>query len=76
MSEVKNSAPLKILIVGGHPADVFDNAGGTLLNHVQQGDTVKALVMTHGMRQHDVVISEKIESKKEVLIVFLTVKKM
>jgi len=32
--------PLRLLSVGGHPADAFDSAGGTLAHHVQRGDLV------------------------------------
>jgi LmbE family N-acetylglucosaminyl deacetylase len=41
------------MIVGGHPADAFDNAGGTLSHHAERGDRVTAVVMTHGVRSHD-----------------------
>lgn len=51
---------LSILIVGGHPADAFDNAGGTLCHHAERGDRVTALVLTQGVRIHDVVISEQL----------------
>ncbi len=49
---------LKILVVGGHPADVFDHCGGTLAHHVKNGDHVTALALTQGLRIHDAVISE------------------
>jgi LmbE family N-acetylglucosaminyl deacetylase len=57
---------LNILIVGGHPADVFDSAGGTLYRHVQRGDHVTALVLTHGARVHDVVISEEMRKQERI----------
>ena len=57
---------LRILVVGGHPADVFDNAGGTLLRHTRRGDEVTALVLTHGARVHDEVIAE-IREKEQML---------
>lgn len=50
---------LTILVVGGHPADVFDHCGGTLAHHVAQGDRVVCLALTQGLRIHDIVISEK-----------------
>jgi len=50
---------LTILVVGGHPADVFDHCGGTMAHHVAQGDTVVCLALTQGLRIHDIVISEK-----------------
>jgi LmbE family N-acetylglucosaminyl deacetylase len=49
---------LNILVVGGHPADVFDHCGGTLAHHAAKGDHVTAVALTQGLRIHDVVISE------------------
>lgn len=49
---------LRILVVGGHPADVFDHCGGTLAHHVQNGDHVTCLALTQGLRIHDIVVSE------------------
>ena len=40
---------LTILVVGGHPADVFDHCGGTLAHHVAQGDRVVCLALTQGL---------------------------
>jgi LmbE family N-acetylglucosaminyl deacetylase len=57
---------LTILIVGGHPADAFDNAGGTLCHHVRRGDRVTALVLTHGARVHDVVVSEELRQRERM----------
>lgn len=55
---------LNLLIVGGHPADVFDSAGGTLCHHVERGDSVTGLALTHGMRVHDIVISEELRVRE------------
>ena len=52
------SEQMRILVVGGHPADVFDHAGGTLAHHVQNGDHVTCLALTQGLRVHDIVVSE------------------
>ena len=49
---------MNILVIGGHPADVFDHAGGTLAHHVQNGDHVTCLALTQGLRVHDIVVSE------------------
>jgi len=49
---------MKILVVGGHPADVFDHCGGTLAHHVRAGDSVTCLALTQGLRIHDEVVSE------------------
>lgn len=55
---------LSLLIVGGHPADVFDSAGGTLAHHVRRGDKVTTLALTQGSRVHDVVISDTLRFQK------------
>src|SRR4051794_9054834 len=52
--------PLRLLCVGGHPADTFDCAGGTLAHHVRDGDSVTVVALTQGTRIHDVVISERL----------------
>ena len=49
---------LTILLVGGHPADAFDNAGGTMAHHAAAGDRVVSAVMTHGVRSHAVQLIE------------------
>jgi LmbE family N-acetylglucosaminyl deacetylase len=46
------SRPLNILIVAAHPADSFDQAGGTLAHHVARGDSVTAVIATTGVRSH------------------------
>lgn len=51
---------LRILVVGGHPADVIDHCGGMMAHHVRRGDSVTALVLTHGLRVHDIVIAEEL----------------
>jgi len=50
--------PIRVLCIGGHPADTFDSAGGTLAHHVQNGDEVTVVALTAGTRVHDVVISD------------------
>ncbi len=47
------SEPIRLLIVAAHPADAFDQAGGTLAHHVAEGDQVSALILTGGARSHD-----------------------
>ena len=51
--------PLRILSIGAHPADIFDQSGGTMAHHVARGDWVGCVVLTHGARVHDEVISEQ-----------------
>lgn len=45
--------PLRLLIVTAHPADSFDQAGGTIAHHVELGDSATALMLTTGVRSHD-----------------------
>ena len=54
--------PLSILNTGGHPADAFDNCGGTLANHIDRGDRVTVAVISHGVESHAL---EAIEAKRE-----------
>ena len=49
---------MKILVVAGHPADMFDHCGGTLLKHIKNGDEVTCVTITQGLRVHDEVISD------------------
>ena len=44
--------PIRIMLVAAHPADSFDQAGGTLAHHVAQGDKVTAVIATTGVRSH------------------------
>jgi 4-oxalomesaconate hydratase len=50
--------PLRILSVGAHPADIFDQSGGALAHHAARGDYVACVVLTHGARVHDKVSSD------------------
>ena len=58
--------PLRIMSIGAHPADIFDQSGGTMAHHVSRGDTVGCVVLTHGVRVHDAVVSEEMFHKEEV----------
>lgn len=46
------SRPIQILLVAAHPADSFDQAGGTLAHHVARGDKVTVAIATTGVRSH------------------------
>jgi len=59
-------APLRVLVIGAHPADVFDQSGGTMAHHVKRGDWVGCVVVTSGVRVHDKVITDQMQRKKEV----------
>lgn len=58
--------PLHVLCIGGHPADTFDGAGGTLAHHVQNGDHVTVLALTAGTRIHDVIISDTLRFEDRI----------
>ena len=58
--------PLRILSVGAHPADIFDQSGGTMAHHVARGDYVGCVVLTHGARVHDKVISDEMFRSDQV----------
>ena len=57
---------LRLLCIGGHPADTFDGAGGTLAHHVQDGDEVTVVALTAGTRIHDVVISDSMRARDRI----------
>ena len=44
------SEPLRIVSIGAHPADVFDQSGGTKAHHTARGDYVACISLTHGAR--------------------------
>jgi len=58
--------PLRILSIGAHPADIFDQSGGTMAHHIERGDWVGCCVLTHGVRIHDQVIVNEMFYKKEI----------
>ena len=55
--------PLRLLSIGAHPADVFDQCGGALAHHASRGDYIACLVLTHGARVHDEVISDDMQRR-------------
>ena len=60
------SEKLRLLSIGAHPADIFDQSGGTMAHHVARGDWVGCVVLTHGARVHDKVISDEMFHRDEV----------
>lgn len=58
--------PLRILVIGAHPADVFDQSGGTMAHHIKRGDWVGCVVVTTGTRVHDKVITDEMQHRKEI----------
>jgi len=61
-----NDRPLRILSIGAHPADIFDQSGGAMAHHAARGDYVACVVLTHGARVHDTVISDSMFHRDEV----------
>jgi len=57
---------LRLLSVGAHPADIFDQSGGTMAHHVARGDWVGCVVLTHGARVHDKVVSDEMFHRDRV----------
>ena len=64
--EAEPAEKLRILSIGAHPADVFDQSGGTMAHHTARGDYVACLSLTHGARVHDEVISDAMYHRKEI----------
>jgi len=58
--------PVRILSIGAHPADIFDQSGGTMAHHVERGDWVGCCVLTHGARVHDEVLTNEMFRKTQV----------
>lgn len=47
-----SETPTRILVIGAHPADPFERAGGTLANHLARGDEAFVVSLTHGVVTH------------------------
>ena len=62
------NCPLRILSIGAHPADIFDQSGGAMAHHAARGDYVACVVLTHGARIHDQVISDSMFHREQVPI--------
>ncbi len=60
------SESLRLLSIGAHPADIFDQSGGTMAHHSSRGDYVGCVVLTHGARIHDAVISDSMQKQEQV----------
>jgi len=62
----QTDTPLRLLVIGAHPADIFDQSGGAMAHHIQRGDWVGAIVLTHGARVHDKVITDDMSRRQQV----------
>ncbi|MBM4046557.1 MAG: hypothetical protein FJ279_15710 [Planctomycetes bacterium] len=50
---------LRILMICAHPGDAFDDSGGTFCHHVERGDEVTVLIVTHGARSHAALFTDE-----------------
>lgn len=67
MKTSQNShSPLRLLVIGAHPADIFDQSGGTMAHHRSRGDWVGCVILTHGARIHDRVLASEMFHRDEV----------
>jgi 4-oxalomesaconate hydratase len=57
---------LRILSIGAHPADTFDQNAGTLAHHTSRGDYVACISLTNGTRVHDERISDSMFHREQV----------
>lgn len=57
---------IRLLVIGAHPADIFDQSAGTMAHHAARGDWVGCVVLTHGARVHDKVMSDEMFHRTEV----------
>lgn len=60
------SKKLRILTIGAHPADVFDQCAGTLIHHARRGDYIACISMTHGARVHDKIVADTMQNSDAV----------
>jgi len=55
----------QILVVAAHPDDETYGMGGTIVNHVRQGDQVSVLILTDGVTaRHNVTEPQKVAARK------------
>ena len=50
---------MKIMMICAHPGDAFDDSGGTLCHHVERGDDVVVVIVTHGARSHAAMFTDE-----------------
>jgi LmbE family N-acetylglucosaminyl deacetylase len=57
---------LRILSIGAHPADMFDQCAGTMAHHAKRGDYIACISLTHGARVHDKIIANQMQNSDSV----------
>lgn len=58
--------PLRLLSIGAHPADTFDQCAGVLAHHTDRGDYAACICLTAGTRVHDEKISDSMFHREQV----------
>ena len=61
------SRAIRLLVIGAHPADCFDQVGGTMAHHAAQGDHVTVASLTIGVRSHHWKLRDERLRKQERL---------
>jgi 4-oxalomesaconate hydratase len=57
---------MRILSIGAHPADVFDQSGGAMAHHAARGDYVGCICLTTGARIDDAVIADQMQRAERI----------
>ena len=57
---------LRLLSIGAHPADTFDQCAGALAHHTSRGDYAACISLTHGARVHDEKVSDSMFHREQV----------
>jgi len=47
-----STQPIKLMVVGAHPLDAFERAGGTIAKHLARGDQAMMVTLTAGVVTH------------------------
>jgi len=63
----RRRARMRLMIVGAHPADAVDCAGGTISQHAGMGDEISIVTVTDGMDSHTKGICTVKDKRGEVV---------
>jgi len=70
---------MKIMMICAHPADAFDDSGGTLCHHIERGDDVMVVIITTGARSHAAMFTDekrKAKGQRDEKLAAATVKEI